>query len=759
MRLSGKLKSSVKLASFSTSLASLPLNAAALALSFSLVAPSALASTEALTEQGLHAQAQDPRYGEALYFHHQGEFFEALTRLNVAKQQGGVKGHGDHPLLLEGGLMLSYGMTREAKKLFESLLQQASVAQVSPQARTQAWFYLAKVFYLEGDYPAAQAALSKLEAQNLASSTASDKRSKNAALLDEMHYLQHMLAIKLGQPCDACSEQTEPTKHQNLWSVYSAYNQILATLSASGKFAPDHIDDAITALAQLLTQTQALYAEQVDLLNQTEDLKQVEHKALIDRMQLSLAQLYAQTQRYAEAKTQLQQVRLDGPHAEQALFQYAVVNSHLGAYNEALAALNELQARSSFSPWLQQAPYALAYLYERMGDKAIALQAYAAAAEHYQQSLNRLEQAQADLSEQSLLAGLEVMSKVEASAEVEQGTDVGNEEEQAPLTLRAVGARAANTHTFTLGQRRISNDAYGRLALKPKRFELVELLASESFQFALRDLHELYKLKASLTTWQQQLAAFDTMLATRAKHRDQRLAEVAAQLDELYAANWQRTLQAYEAALAKADREQDAHFYINDEQLEFVELLADIEADIERLPEGDQRDEFLIKYLRAQQYFDWWLADTYGPNRWAAHKQLRQMQAAMAEFEQRSQRLNAELSNSDFQAQLKARVQQGREQVAVLSLEIEQGLAQQRDILLGLAKAEYQRQSSELKRYRLATRHAQARLADELYRSKLDLELARQKEREQASASSNSGNSSNESDNQEPTPASAEVSK
>lgn len=734
-RLSGKANTRVKLAP--------------LALGISLVfgaAHTLAAASEAAadTAQGLHSHAQDPRYGEALYYHHQGEFFQALTRLNVAKQQGGVKGHGDHPLLLEGGLMLAYGMTREAKKLFEALLEQASVTQVSPHARTQAWFYLGKVFYLEGDYPAAQAALSKLDAEKLASAPSSDKSSNNAALVGELRYLQHMLALKLGLSCDACLAATVSTGHQNVWSVYAEYNQILAKLSATAapsehaqakESTASKVDQAITALAQLLAQTQALFLAPGETTEQPGGLNQVEHEALIDRMRLSLAQLYAQTERYAEAQAQLKLVRLDGPHAEQALFQYAVVNSHLGAYNEALAALNDLQGRSSFSPWLQQAPYALAYLYERMGDKAIALQAYAVAAEHYQQSLNKLEQAQAQLSEQSLLAGLAVISQGQASDKSVHRAELAGRGERAPLTLRALSSN----------ERGINNDAYGRLALQPKRFDLVELLASDAFQFALRDLHELYKLKASLATWQQQLTAFDTMLATRASHRDQRLAEVAAQLDELDVASWQRRLKAYQAALAKADREQDAHFYSNDEQLEFVELLADVEADIARLPEGEVRDEFLIKYARAQQYFDWWLADTYGPNRWAAHKQLRQMQSAMVEFELRSQRLNAELANHDFQVELSARVQQGREQVAALSLEIEQGLAQQRNILLGLAKAEYQRQLSELERYRLATRHAQARLADELYRLKL--------EREQGA------DANNNAELDQPTPASAEVLK
>ena len=67
-------------------------------------------------------RAKDLRYGWALYEYHQGNAFEALTQLAVARERGGIKGHGDHPALVEGGLMLSWGMTREASRLFTQLL-------------------------------------------------------------------------------------------------------------------------------------------------------------------------------------------------------------------------------------------------------------------------------------------------------------------------------------------------------------------------------------------------------------------------------------------------------------------------------------------------------------------------------------------------------------------------------------------------------------------------------------------------------------
>ncbi|MBO6874737.1 MAG: hypothetical protein JJ874_13860, partial [Marinobacter sp.] len=84
-------------------------------------------------------RAKDLRYGWVLYEYHQGNAFEALTQLAVAREQGGIEGHGDHPALVEGGLMLSWGMTREASRLFTQLLgDEGSGSTLSPDVRNQA---------------------------------------------------------------------------------------------------------------------------------------------------------------------------------------------------------------------------------------------------------------------------------------------------------------------------------------------------------------------------------------------------------------------------------------------------------------------------------------------------------------------------------------------------------------------------------------------------------------------------------------------
>lgn len=130
-----------------------------------------------------------------LYNYHQGQAFDALTQLSVASEQGGIQGHGDHPALVEGGLLLSYGMTREAGELFTRLLgDDGKGSALSPEVRNQAWFYLGKVLYLEADYQLAEANLNRVDGVTLETS--------EPGLYQEWLYLQARLAEQLASQPD-----------------------------------------------------------------------------------------------------------------------------------------------------------------------------------------------------------------------------------------------------------------------------------------------------------------------------------------------------------------------------------------------------------------------------------------------------------------------------------------------------------------------------------------------------------------------------
>ena len=57
-----------------------------------------------------------------------------------------VPGHVDDAELLRGGMLLSYGLHREAGEVFAQLIDKGA----APAVRDRAWFYLAKIRYQRG---------------------------------------------------------------------------------------------------------------------------------------------------------------------------------------------------------------------------------------------------------------------------------------------------------------------------------------------------------------------------------------------------------------------------------------------------------------------------------------------------------------------------------------------------------------------------------------------------------------------------------
>ena len=139
-------------------------------------------------------RAQDLRYGWVLYEYHQGNAFEALTQLAVAREQGGIDGHGDHPAVVEGGLMLSWGMTREASRLFTELLGADAEAN---HDLFREWIYL---------------------------------RARLA-----------MMSSRTGDESELASLQAQ-LEDTDIWSLYLRYNSAVSALAAG---------DAVTAEAEL----------------------------------------------------------------------------------------------------------------------------------------------------------------------------------------------------------------------------------------------------------------------------------------------------------------------------------------------------------------------------------------------------------------------------------------------------------------------------------------------------------------------------
>lgn len=620
-------------------------------------------------------RAQDPAWGEVLYEYYQGNALDALTRLAVAREQGGIQGHGQHPDLVEGGLMLSWGMLREARARFERLLDDS----VDPGLRNQAWFYLAKVFYLEGDHDSARDALAQLDQRVF--------QEQRPALYRESLYLEGQIA--LGALVDGGGAELarvlEQLPEDSLFSAYLRYNRVLAGDDASRQ-------QALTRLAADL-----------DEEDDWQDAMAGERQALQDRIRLTLAALRYQSGDHGDVPEilagiddyslfgararRLETLSAEGEQAEQVLAQWA--------------------ASESGEATPQQMALVRGVLHERAGRRDQALLAYREAAGYWQDRYDGATGRLVAPDEADLLASVVFASE-------ERG-----EQRWLPGPTLLAFPEAMVT------------DPYGRLEVMPApgvgedAAGLAELVASEDFQRALKDFHELNQMSRLLAAGDRKLASFNLMLETRRQQRSDRVSETRNALAGIEDDQWYERQQAFQDQLARAERDVDAAFFMTAEQRALSERLERARERLAQLPDDERTAEQRRRLDRVAAALTWQLADHYGPNRWQVRRELNQLDSALSELTERKARLEQEMASPGAVTDLSQRVEDSQRRLQGLTGAIANARTDARDRLLAQLQDYYRRDQQQAHRYLLASRLAETRLLDEQYRRDRDsLEVA-----------------------------------
>lgn len=618
-------------------------------------------------------RAKDLSYGQVLYAYHQGHAFEALSLLNVAALRGGIKGHGEHPRLVEGGLLLSYGMVQEAKALFETILKE----QLKVDDRNTAWFYLGKVFYLQQN---THDALSSFKKINQAALKATDPEK-----FYEMLYLKGQMSASIAEAEATQWLKELPSKH--IFRFYLRYNQALGFINEQ------KLSQAANTLSQLAEDLQARWSAMV-IDRGREDTSPVaasgeilvdeiqEIRALLDQTRLTLAQLQLQAEQLEAALQNLKGIDKHGPFAAQALFLYSLAASQLQRYELALSALTDLETQKHFNPWRQQSPYALANLYEQMFEPSLAMQAYQAAVGHYEALQKSLESERATMNEETLLSALGIKERI--------------------------------------GQADLHADAYGRLQTDAGDFNFATLLASETFQGELSELHELYVLQNSLIIWAKQLDSFELMLETRLSARREKLKALQVELDEKDVSSWQQKTAHFQEQIEQAVKDENPYFFMTDEQLAYFQRIQKTKTRLQALTDTHpDKNSYITRLQRIQAYFDWWVADQYTVNRWRTVKALKQLQAEMSDFQEAVQGLKSQQELDTTHRLFSQRLEDGRQRLQSLQTEIESSLSRSRNKLLSLVDQAMQAQLTEVAAYLLASREALARVSDQILNQEL----------------------------------------
>ncbi len=311
----------------------------------------------------------DLRYGVALFHYYQGEYINALTELLVAKEKGGIKGHGDNPEIMEGGFSLAYGMERHASDIFERLLEENRPVNV----RDSAWFYLSKLRYLREDWPASQDALDRVS------------KSPDKSIRADVFAQKVNLAIKR-ENLDLAARLLKKDRARGGWAPYLYFN--LGSAYARNQQYENAID-------------------QFNRLRLRKDLAD-EHKALFDQAMTAAGYSSIFSDKYPAAISYFSKVRLTSALSNNALLGYGWAAAEMGDYREALKPWVHLSSQTLIDENSLEALVAVPYAYEQLGAEGQALNAYKGAEEKFNEEIARLDEVIETMQGDTMLQALQI---------------------------------------------------------------------------------------------------------------------------------------------------------------------------------------------------------------------------------------------------------------------------------------------------------------------------------------------------------------
>jgi hypothetical protein len=308
---------------------------------------------------------QAPHYGDTLYEFFQDHHFDAIAGLLVSQHFGRVQPHNEQAELLRGGMMLSWGLHREAASVFERLLTESA----APAVRDRAWLQVAKIRFQRGQPTEAEQALARIG------------NALPPAEHEERVLLQARLLMARADHVGAADLLRALPKQA---SAFARYNLGIAYIKA-GDLAQGTL--LLDELSQMITQDEELLA-------------------LRDRANVSLGYAALQAKLAADARKYLQRVRLVGPDSGKALLAYGWAALEQGEPKHALVPWGELLARPVSDPAAVEAQLAVPFALAEIGASSQAVERYNVALAAFDEERRALDESIAAIRAGRLVASL-----------------------------------------------------------------------------------------------------------------------------------------------------------------------------------------------------------------------------------------------------------------------------------------------------------------------------------------------------------------
>lgn len=312
---------------------------------------------------------QDPHYGDTLFHFFQDHYFTSITTLMASQHFARVSKHDDEAEVLRGGMLLSYGLHREAGDIFARLIEKGA----PPAVRDRAWFYLAKIRYQRGFRAEADEAIARIG------------NHLPAELDEERQLLQANLLMARGDYAGAAAALGGMAGNLKAKAtLYARYNLGVA-LVRSGD-----------------TPRGSALLDQVGKAPATTD----EFRSLRDQANVALGFASLKDNQFEAARGYLERVRLEGMHSNKALLGFGWAAAALKRPRDALVPWTELAGRDVNDAAALEARIAVPYAYAELGAFGQSLQRYNEAIALFDREAGSLDESIAAIRAGKLVDGL-----------------------------------------------------------------------------------------------------------------------------------------------------------------------------------------------------------------------------------------------------------------------------------------------------------------------------------------------------------------
>lgn len=288
------------------------------------------------TSPSLSDELKDLYFGEALYYAHQGYYFEALERLDTEVKQyddldepelDTLYKHIDDAEFSLGDFELRYRMHHRAGRAIKAVLE----GTVDEIVRNDAAYRLARIHFQKNQMADAMRALKRIDGKIPES------------IRDDIEFLRASIDLAEGRPADSV-DVFKKLQGSDSFGGFAAYNLGIAYLQQGQRQA---------ALEQLERAGQIATNDPAEL-------------AIRDKANLVLGTVLLESGEHEKAIPFLNRVRLDGPFSNQALLSSGWANMSIHNAERAVVPWSILADREVTDSATQEAMLALPYAYGKL---------------------------------------------------------------------------------------------------------------------------------------------------------------------------------------------------------------------------------------------------------------------------------------------------------------------------------------------------------------------------------------------------------